>query len=129
MLLKIDFQSDIPIYIQLKHQIIQGIASGELKEGESLPSVRQLGGDIGINLHTVNKAYNLLRNDGFIIMDRRQGAIVNIRGVSINDEYIHNLESEMEPVIAEAFVRGMPEDDFIKLCLSIYENYSRGEKK
>ena len=63
MLIKIDFESDTPLYIQLKRQLIQGIARGQLKQGESLPSVRQLAEDIGINMHTVNKAYNLLKQD------------------------------------------------------------------
>ncbi len=69
MFLAIDFQSDTPIYMQLKHQIIAGIARGELKEGENLPSVRQLAQDIGINLHTVNKAYSLLKDGKYVLMD------------------------------------------------------------
>ena len=66
MILKIDFDSDIPIYVQIKNQIIEGIAKGEIDKGEELPSVRALAEDIGINMHTVNKAYNMLKDEGYI---------------------------------------------------------------
>ena len=61
MLIQIDFNSDEAIYMQLRNQIIMGIATSRLKEGETLPSVRQLADTIGINMHTVNKAYSVLR--------------------------------------------------------------------
>ena len=63
MVIKIDFQSEEALYMQLRNQIILGIATSVIQEGDSLPSVRQLAGDIGINMHTVNKAYSLLRQD------------------------------------------------------------------
>ena len=56
VMIEIDFQSDEAIYIQLRNQIILGIATSSLQEGEALPSVRQLADDIGVNMHTVNKA-------------------------------------------------------------------------
>ena len=65
MVIKIDFQSEEALYMQLRNQIILGIATSVIQEGDSLPSVRQLAGDIGINMHTVNKAYSLLRQEGF----------------------------------------------------------------
>lgn len=73
MLIKIDFQSDEALYIQLRNQIILGIATSTLHEGDVLPSVRQLAEDIGINMHTVNKAYSVLRQEGFVTIDRRRG--------------------------------------------------------
>ena len=78
MLIKIDFQSDEALYIQLRNQIILGIATSTLHEGDVLPSVRQLAEDIGINMHTVNKAYSVLRQEGFVTIDRRRGAIVSL---------------------------------------------------
>lgn len=127
MFLTVDFKSDIPIYIQLKQQIIEGIASGELKEGESLPSVRQMAEDIGINLHTVNKAYTLLKNDSFILMDRRNGAIINKKEDMIQSEYINKLTEDMTPIVAETFCRGISEKEFLDICKRIFRNYS-GEK-
>ena len=74
--IQIDFKSDEPIYMQLRNQIIMGIAVSKLTEGESLPSVRQLADTIGINMHTVNKTYNILKQEGFLKVDRRKGAVI-----------------------------------------------------
>lgn len=76
MILKIDFNSEEALYIQLCNQIIVGIATESLREGDSLPSVRQLADEIGINMHTVNKAYSVLKREGFLRLDRRRGAVI-----------------------------------------------------
>ena len=55
MVIEIDFQSDEALYTQLMNQIIMGIATSRLQEGDPLPSVRQLADTIGINMHTVNR--------------------------------------------------------------------------
>ena len=126
MLLGLDFESEIPIYIQIKQQIIEGIATGKLKPGESLPSVRQFGADLGINLHTVNKAYNLLRQDGFIIIHRQKGVVVNPGdGPGVTQEYMDRLENDLKPMIAEAFCRGMPLEEFRAVCTGIFERLQK----
>ncbi len=78
MIIEIDFNSDEALYIQLRNQIILGIANSRICEGESLPSVRDLAEDIGINMHTVNKAYSLLKQEGYLKLDRRNGAVICI---------------------------------------------------
>ncbi|MDO5136452.1 MAG: GntR family transcriptional regulator [Eubacteriales bacterium] len=78
MVIEIDFNSEEAIYMQLTNQIILGIATSRLKEGDPLPSVRQLADTIGINMHTVNKAYSLLRQEGFVTIDRRRGAVIRV---------------------------------------------------
>jgi len=78
MKLCIDFNSDEAFYIQLINQIILGIAMEQFHEGDSLPSVRQMADLVGINMHTVNKAYTILRQEGFIKLDRRRGAVISI---------------------------------------------------
>ena len=78
MRIEIDLNSEEAIYIQIRNQVVLGVATSRLREGDSLPSVRQLAGTIGINMHTVNKAYHVLRQEGFITMDRRHGAIVSL---------------------------------------------------
>ena len=78
MILKIDFNSEEAIYIQLRNQIVIGIATSQIEEGQSLPSVRQLADHMGINMHTVNKAYSVLKQDGFVKLDRRKGAYVAV---------------------------------------------------
>lgn len=125
MLIIIDFESDKPIYIQLEEQIIQGIAKGELQDGENLPSVRQMASDIGINLHTVNKAYNLLKSDGYISMDRRKGAIVNPIEKFPSEEYIEELKGELASNIAAAYCKGITEDEYLKICKEIFSHYNK----
>jgi len=125
MLLKIDFQSDAPIYLQLKNQIIHGIARGELQPEESLPSVRQMAEDIGINLHTVNKAYNLLKNEGFVTVDRRKGAIVNSIPIRQNEEVRASLKEDLKNIIAQAYCSGISEDEFVSECRRMYDDYKK----
>ena len=71
-----DFNSEEALYIQLINQIIIGIATDQIREGDTLPSVRQLADNIGINMHTVNKAYSVLKQEGFLRVDRRRGAVI-----------------------------------------------------
>ncbi len=78
MIIEIDFQSNEAIYMQLRNQIILSIATSVLQEGDTLPSVRQMADDIGINMHTVNKAYSVLRQEGFVTIDRRKGAVISL---------------------------------------------------
>ncbi len=76
MVITVDKLSETPLYLQLRDSVITGIASGELRPGDALPSVRSLAEDLGINLHTVNKAYATLRDEGYVIMLGRRGAYV-----------------------------------------------------
>ena len=78
MLITVDFNSEEAIYMQLRNQIIMGIATSVIREGDSLPSVRQLADTVGVNMHTVNKAYTVLKQEGFIQLDRRKGAVIAI---------------------------------------------------
>lgn len=126
MLLKIDFESETPIYEQLRRQIIIGIATGELDLGEELPSVRQLGGDIGINLHTVNKTYNILKNEGYLIIDRRKGAMLKDSLPEANEEYMNMLQKELSYLIADSKNRGIKKDEFLKLCSDFYDDLTSG---
>lgn len=77
MIVSIDECSSDPLYKQIHDQIIAGIATGELEPGMSLPSVRSLASDLGINLHTVNKAYAVLRDEGYVQMRGRSGAVIS----------------------------------------------------
>ena len=76
MIVEIDFNSEEALYIQLINQIIIGIATDQIREGDTLPSVRQLADNIGINMHTVNKAYSVLKQEGFLRVDRRRWAVI-----------------------------------------------------
>ncbi len=108
MLLSIDMVSDTPIYTQICHQIIRAIAMNHLCEGDELPSVRGLASDIGVNLHTINKAYNALKGDGFLIVNRRKGVVVNNKAAyASNPTYEEALMRQMEVLVTESMARGL----------------------
>ena len=119
MIIEIDMNSSTPIYVQLRNQIVMGIGRGELKLGESLPTVRQLAQDIGVNTMTVNKAYQILKTEGYIKIDRRHGAIVS-DNIDMDIVFREKLENELELLLAEAAINGMDKNDFLSMCNEIY---------
>src|SRR5690625_3116352 len=121
MLIQLDFESEIPIYDQLKNEIIIGIAKKQLLPGERLPSVRSLASDIGINLHTVNKAYQQLRQEGYLLIHRQRGVVVNPDGIPKADKIFKNqLTETLRPQIADALCRGIDKKQFLNLINHIY---------
>jgi len=119
MIIEINTQSALPIYGQLRDQIVLGIAAGKLVPGEVLPSVRRLAADLGINFHTVNKAYSMLCDEGFIVMDRRRGAVA-AQSMEKNGEFLAGLSEKLVITAAEAVCRNLDEKDFAALCRDCY---------
>ena len=119
MIIELEMNSSTPIYVQLRNQIVMGIGRGELKLGESLPTVRQLAQDIGVNTMTVNKAYQILKTEGYIKIDRRHGAIVS-DNIDMDIVFREKLENELELLLAEAAINGMDKRDFLSMCNEIY---------
>lgn len=119
MIIELDMNSSTPIYVQLRNQIVMGIGRGELKLGESLPTVRQLAQDIGVNTMTVNKAYQILKTEGYIKIDRRHGAIVS-DNIDMDIVFREKLENELELLLAEVAINGMDKNDFLSMCNEIY---------
>ena len=121
MVIEIEFNSDEAIYVQLMNQIILGIATSRLQEGDPLPSVRQLADTIGINMHTVNKAYSLLRQEGFVTIDRRRGAII-----AVDENKIKAMEEMKENLIvalAKGCCRNVSREEVHGLIDEIYDEY------
>ena len=121
MVIEIDFNSDEAIYVQLMNQIILGIATSRLQEGDPLPSVRHLADTIGINMHTVNKAYSLLRQEGFVTIDRRRGAII-----AVDENKIKAMEEMKENLIvalAKGCCRNVSREEVHGLIDEIYDEY------
>ena len=127
MLITLDMTGEEPIYLQLRNAIVLGIASGSLQAGEGLPSVRQLAEDLGINAMTVNKAYTLLKDQGFIEIDRRQGAKVRV-SADVEPHFPGHWQKQLALSIAEGLARGMGKDEFMKTCEQLCENLDQGEK-
>ena len=122
MYIEIDFNSDEALYIQLRNQIILGIATSQIKNGDALPSVRALAENIGINMHTVNKAYALLKDDGFVRVDRRRGVVVAIDFDKLRT--MATIESYLRPVLAAAIAKGISRDDVISIIDNIYNEWT-----
>ena len=121
MILEVDFNSEEALYIQLRNQIIVGIATNRLKEGESLPSLRQLAESIGINMHTVNKAYTVLKQEGFVKVDRRRGAVIAIDADRISD--LEQMRESLRVILARASCRNISREEVHALIDEIYEEY------
>jgi len=119
VLICIDFESDTPIYAQLRDQVVIGIADGSLEKGEALPSVRRMAADIGVHAHTVNKSYAMLRDGGYIVMDRRSGCHVRQEPQPANEDFHAAFERKLVPLAAEAACHGVSAGDFGALCAKI----------
>lgn len=121
MIIEIDFNSDEAIYMQLRNQIIMGIATSWFKEGDTLPSVRQMAEEVGINMHTVNKAYTVLKQEGFVKVDRRRGAVI-----AIDIDHVRNMEElkcELQVVLAKSSCKNISKEEVHALIDEIYEDY------
>ena len=123
MLIEIDFNSDEAIYIQLRNQIIMGIATSTIHEGDTLPSVRQLADNIGINMHTVNKAYNVLRQEGFLQLDRRRGAVSCIDEDKL--EALQDLKEQLRVLLAKGSCKNITKEEVHELVDEIYADYEQ----
>ncbi len=119
MVIKIDEYSDVPIYMQIRNQIVMGISSGELKAGEQLPTVRALALEIGINTMTVSKTYQMLKNEGYIMTDRKNGARVRqqIEKTGVISEENKN---ELRRIVSEARISGVSRKDLQNLVDDYY---------
>ena len=122
MLIEIDFNSDEAIYMQLTNQIIMGIATSRLREGVALPSVRQLADTIGINMHTVNKAYSVLRQEGFVTIDRRKGAVVCIDVDKM--KALQEMKENLTVLLAKGCCKNITKEEVHELIDEIFEEYS-----
>lgn len=117
MVIAIDEFSSIPIYMQIRDQIVMGISDGRLREGDQLPTVRGLALEIGINTMTISKAYQILKQEGYIVTDRRSGARVAAgKSTVLKEESLHLLKR----IASEAKLSGMPQEKFLDICKKAY---------
>ena len=121
MIIKIDFNSDEAIYMQITNQIIMGIAKRQICDGDQLPSIRTMADEIGINMHTVNKAYTVLRQAGYVKLDRRRGAIVSVDVDKI--EAIEEIRRELSVTLAKAGCMHISKEEIHELVDEIYNKH------
>ena len=120
--MEIDFNSDEAYYVQLCNQIILGIAMDRIREGEALPSVRQMADRIGINMHTVNKAYAVLRQEGFVKLDRRKGAIVSLDIDKLRA--LEEMRGELGVVLARGVCKNVSREEVHQLVDDIFDRFA-----
>ena len=123
MVWTIDFESDEAFYIQLRNQIIMGIATERIREGDSLPSVRQRAENIGVNMQTVNKAYSVLKQEGFIKLDRRRGAVIALDVDKL--QATRELQEELSVILARGICKNITREEVHDLVDVIYDYYAR----
>ena len=123
MYLEIDFNSDEAIYVQLMNQIIIGIANSEINEGDNLPSVRDMAEDIGINMHTVNKAYGILRQEGYLKLDRRKGAVIAIDSHKLKAK--EELYMQLKVLLAKAVCKNIKAEEVHEIIDQIFYEFER----
>lgn len=121
MIVRIDFNSDEAIYIQLRNQIILGIANAEIRDGDNLPSVRELADNIGINMHTVNKAYTILKQEGYVKLDRRRGAVISLDCDKIRVK--NELIDQMRVLLAQAICKDISSEEIHDIVDNIYKEF------
>lgn len=125
MLLTLDLDSEVPIYQQIRDRVVEAIADGVLAEGSALPSTRQLGVDLGINFHTVNKAYDLLRAQGVIRVNRKSGAVVrrDARSGPPEPGFADEWQARLRTLLAEAVVLGLDKDEVVRRSAAVLSSF------
>ena len=121
MFIEIDFNSEEALYLQLRNQIVLGIAAAKFQEGDALPSVRQLADDIGINMHTVNKAYTVLKQEGFVKVDRRKGAVIALDADKLTS--LREMDENLRVILAKGICKGVSKDEVYQMIDEIYEEF------
>ncbi|MCR5118295.1 MAG: GntR family transcriptional regulator [Lachnospiraceae bacterium] len=119
MIIRIDDLSDVPIYQQIRNQIVMGISDGTLAAGEQLPTVRALALEMGINTMTVSKAYQQLKMEGYIMTDRKNGARVR-SNIEKQGSISEGNKTELKRIVSEARLSGVPKQEIIKLVDKFY---------
>ena len=122
MIVEIDFNSEEALYIQLINQIIIGIATDQIREGDTLPSVRQLADNIGINMHTVNKAYSVLKQEGFLRVDRRRGAVIALDTDKMRT--ISEMRRDLSVILVRGVCKNVSREEVHNLVDSIYDAFT-----
>ncbi len=121
MKIEIDFESEDALYIQIRDQIIYGIATRQYREGDSLPSVRQLAESVGINMHTVNKAYDVLRQEGLLRLGRRTGAVIAVDLDKL--KAMSEMRDQLRVILARGYCKGISLEEVCQLASEIYSEY------
>lgn len=117
MLLRLNFSGDTPVYQQIRNQVVAAIASGELRPGERLPTIRALAEECGINMMTASKAYQLLKSEGYITTGRRDGAVARLPAGEPDPRTLEGLRLRL----CELRLAGLGREEVLDLCGRLYD--------
>ncbi|MCW6168302.1 MAG: GntR family transcriptional regulator [Thermoplasmatales archaeon] len=120
ILIKIEFDSEMPIYLQIYWQIVKLISKGTLKQGSKLPSSRKLAIDLSVNYHTVNRAYDMLVERDFAHRNERKQTIIG-QDKKNNDKFISEWLKDEKLLISEAKATGFSSKSIIRLIERILD--------
>jgi DNA-binding transcriptional regulator YhcF (GntR family) len=126
--ISVDLSSKKPIFEQIIENIIDLIAYGEIKPGTILPSTRKIASLLGVNYHTVNKAYEVLIREGYAIMEKRRVVIVDQKNHGKDIVFQERWEDKAKSLIAEAMSKGYSKEDLLVSLQKIMERIEKGEK-
>lgn len=112
--LSIDRENSTSVYEQVATQLRQLIASGALVPGAGLPSVRQLAGDLGVNLNTIARAYRALKAEGFLLIRDRAGVTVAAPAGKIKRSEQARLLDQLRVTLAQLRQAGVAPDDLLR---------------
>lgn len=117
-------QSELPIYAQIKEQLKEQILNGQIPEGTTLPSIRQLAKEIGVSVITTTRAYSDLEAEGFIATMQGKGSVVRSKDNSmVREQYLMRIEERLTTAIETARVMGLPDEELT----GIFQNLLRKE--
>lgn len=127
-MMEIDFSSAVPIYQQIRDQVILELAKGHLREGDELPSVRSMSDEIAVNMMTVAKAYQMLKDEGIVESDRRRGTKI-AENITHDEKRVEKIEEKFTLLLAESYVHGMEKEEVETMITRILEKFEqeRGE--
>ena len=126
MQIQIDPLSAAPIYQQIRDRVVEAVAGGDLTPGDQLSSVRQLAVDFGINVATVAKAYDVLRNEGVIRTNHKSGSVI-ARGPGTDpadDAFIADWSARLATLVAEAVAQGLADTAIVRYSSAIVEDFA-----
>lgn len=124
MNIHLDPSSELQLYKQLANQLIELIAKGKLKNGDTLPSVRSMAADLGINVSTVSKSYHELEEKGLIeLKPKAKAIIIGGQKKELQEAEVEKVENALKPIMAEAIARGLEKDQMTSLFHRILKQW------
>ena len=125
MLLRIEPDGSVPIYQQIRDRVVEAIAGGQAPAGSPLPSTRQLAVDLGVNVHTVSKSYDILRQEGLVRVTRKSGAVIRPDPTDRppDPRYVEEWAARLRTLLAEAAAQGLGRRDILACCGAALDSF------